>query len=113
MPLNFESPIGLRRWDQQHKPWLRHQQEGYDLSLLEDCENAYRFTAVASSPRVSQLVQNFSRYLPEEAFFILEYYPDDALTQRSATTAERPVPEVFYSPYMSTAEIIGLVKPYF
>lgn len=113
MSTNFESPLGLRRWDQQHKPWLRVQQEGYDLSLLEDCENAYRFTAVASSSRVVPLVKAFSRYLPAEAFFILEYYPEESFSQRSASSGERPVPEVFYSPYMPTAEILGLIKPYF
>lgn len=112
MPNSFELPLGLRRWDQQHKPWLKPQQEGYDLSLLEDCENAYRFTAVASSSRVPDLVRAFSRYLPEEAFFILEYYPDEPLSQRSASSSDRPVPEVFYSPYMPTAEILGLVRPY-
>ncbi len=113
MPMNFESPLGLRRWDQQGKPWLRKQQEGYDLSLLEDCENAYRFTALVSADRVSSLVRDFSRYLPEEAFFILEYYPDEPLSRRPASSHERPVPEVFYSPYMPTSEIIGLVRPYF
>lgn len=113
MPKTLESPLGLRRWDQQHKPWLRVQQEGYDLCLLEDCENAYRFTALADASRVPDLVKAFSRYLPNEAFFILEYYPEEPLTQRSAHTEDRPIPEVFYSPYLPTAEIIGRIRPYF
>lgn len=113
MSLTFESPLGLRRWDQQNKELSQLQQEGYDLSLLEDCENAYRFTAVASAYKLPRLVRSFSRYLPEEAFFILEYYPEEPLMQRPATGDDRPVPEVFYSPYMPTSEIIGLLKPYF
>ncbi len=110
---NFESPVGLRCWDRQPGEASNSQQPGYDLSLLEDCENAFRFTAVASASRVSSLIREFSRYLPGEAFFILEYYPEDPLTQRPASTDERPVPEVFYSPYMPTAEIIGMIQPFF
>jgi len=110
--LNFESPAGLRCWDQQPGEPSNLQQEGYDLSLLEDCENAFRFTAIASAPRVSSLIREFSRYLPDEAFFVLEYYPDEPLTHRPASTDERPIPEVFYSPYMPTAEIIGMIQPF-
>ncbi len=111
---NYESPLGLRCWDQQVGEPLKLQQEGYDLSLLEDCENAFRFTAVVSAPKVSSLIRSFSRYLPGEAFFILEYYPDEEpLTQCPASSDQRPVPEVYYSPYMPTAEIIGMLQPYF
>ena len=110
---NFESPVGLRCWDHQPGERSNPQQEGYDLSLLEDCENAFRFTAVASAPRVSSLIRDFARYLPGEAFFIIEYYPEEPLMQRPASTDDRPVPEVFYSPYMATAEIIGIIQPFF
>ena len=109
---DFESPRGLRCWDQQPGEPANPQQEGYDLSLLEDCENAFRFTAVASASKISALIRDFSRYLPGEAFFVLEYYPDKPLLQRPASAAERPIPEVFYSPYMPTAEIIGMIQPY-
>lgn len=112
MSKNFESPLGLRRWDRQ-KSSLNLQQEGYALSLLEDCENAYRFTAIATASKVAGLINAFSRYMPEEAFFIIEYYPDEPLIQRPASSNKRPDPEVFYSPYMPTAEIINLVQPYF
>jgi len=105
----FELPLGLRRWNQGED----EQREGYDLALLEDCENAYRFTALVSSTKVQPLVRSFSRYLPGEAFFILEYYPEESVTQRTASVDDRPVPEVFYSPYMPTAEIIGMIQPFF
>ena len=110
---NFESPVGLRCWDRQAGESANPQRPGYDLALLEDCENAYRFTAVASAPRVASLIRDFSRYLSGEAFFILEYYPEEPLTQRPASTDERPIPEVFYSPYMPTTEIIGMIQPFF
>jgi hypothetical protein len=109
MASKFELPLGLRRWGQQSEV----QREGYDLALLEDCENAYRFTAIVSSGKIQSLVRSFSRYLPGEAFFILEYYPDELLTRRPASPDERPDPEVFYSPYMPTAEIMGMIQPYF
>jgi hypothetical protein len=108
----FESPLGLRCWSQQSGKASNPQREGYDLSLLEDCENAYRFTAVVSAPRIASLIRDFSRYLPGEAFFVLEYYPEESLTQRPASANERPVPEVFYSPYMPTAEIVGMIQPF-
>ncbi|MCF6179167.1 MAG: hypothetical protein L3J63_07240 [Geopsychrobacter sp.] len=112
MSSHFELPLGLRRWEQLPGESAALQREGYDLSPLEDCGNAYRFTAVVSWPKISQLVRTFSRYLPGEAFFILEYYPEEPLTQRPASVEERPIPEVFYSSYMPTAELIGLIKPY-
>ncbi len=109
---DFESPRGLRCWDQPPGAPVNPQQEGYDLSLLEDCENAFRFTAVASAAKISLLIRDFSRYLPGEAFFVLEYYPETPLLQRPASLTDRPVPEVFYSPYMPTAEIVGMIQPF-
>ena len=66
----FESPRGLRCWDQQSGELSSPQQEGYDLSLLEDCENAFRVTAVASAAKIASLIRDFSRYLPGEAFIL-------------------------------------------
>lgn len=108
---NFHSPVGLRRWC--HGSEIK-QQEGYDLSLLEDCENAYRLTAIASVEKIPQLVCSFSRFFPEEAFCILEYYPDSEqlTTSRSSTKGERPTPEVFYSPYLPADDILQRLTPY-
>jgi len=110
--VNFVSPVGLRCWGPQPGEPSHLQREGYDLSLLEDCENAFRFTAIASASRIAALIKDFARYLPGEAFFVLEYYPDEPLTQRPASSDERPIPEVFYSPYMATSEIVGMIQPY-
>lgn len=106
----FELPAGLRRWpDTDNQP---QQTEGFELSLLEDCENTYRFTAVVSAEKIASLFRQFSRYLADEAFFILEYYPDDSLLSRPSGTDDRPIPEVYYSAYLRTDFILTTVGPY-
>lgn len=107
----FHSPVGIRRWCRSSG---QAQQEGYDLALLEDCENAYRLTAVASVEKISSLVFAFARFFPDEAFCILEYYPEPEklALSRSSSTDERPAPEVFYSPYLPVNEILGCLAPY-
>lgn len=105
-----ELPAGLRRWS--HPDQIAHQTEGFELALLEDCDNAYRFTAIVDVKKVVTLFTAFARFLPEEAFFILEYYPDDSIISRPSGTTERPVPEVYYSPYLSTDFILKSVIPY-
>ena len=111
MSEHFQSPVGLRRWLQNSST---EQREGYDLALLEDCENAYRLTAIASATKIPHLLKAFSRFLPGEAFCILEYYPEPekVMTSRSSSPDERPVPEVFYSPYLPVHEILALFSPY-
>jgi hypothetical protein len=107
----IDLPVGLRRWP--NKGLLVPQQsEGFEFSLLEDCDNAYRFTAVLSAHKVPQLINNFSRFLPDDAFFILEFYPKETLSTRPSGTSERPAPEVFYSPYLPTTELLRTIKPY-
>ncbi len=107
----IDLPVGLRRW--QNEGLLVPQQcDGFEFTLLEDCDNAYRFTAVLGAQKVPQLVNNFSRFLSDDAFFILEFYPEEALSARPSGTSERPAPEVFYSPYLPTAELLRTIKPY-
>lgn len=112
MSSEFKLPLGLRSRDPLFCPEKMPQIEGYELSLLEDCENAYRFTAVVSVEKVVPIIRDFARYLTDEAFFILEYYPEETLTQLPATDENQPAPEVYYSPYSPTGEILGLIKPY-
>ncbi|MCW8858439.1 MAG: hypothetical protein OQK97_01885 [Deltaproteobacteria bacterium] len=106
----FELPVGLRRW--QNADTKAQQTEGFELSLLEDCENAYRFTAIVSAGKIGPLFQQFARFLPDEAFFILEYYPHDSLLSRPSGTDDRPVPAVYYSPYLQTDFILKTIAPY-
>ncbi len=86
--------------------------EGYDLSLLDDCSNAYRFTALVSAPRLADIFVQFSRFLTEESFFILEFYPEQATTRRSSAEESRPEPAVYYSPYLPTNLILQTIAPY-
>ncbi len=106
----FELPVGLRRW--KNKNAVASQLEGFDFSLLEDCDNAYRFTALANVGKMELIFNRFSRFLPDEAFFILEYYPEESLLSRTSGGEERPSPEVFYSPYLPTDFILQTVTPY-
>ncbi len=108
----FELPVGLRRWLQE--PFSSPQQrEGFEIALLEDCDNAYRFTAMVGAGKVTSIFTDFSRFIPEEAFFILEYYPEESIALRPSGEAERPAPTVHYSPYLPTHELLKIIRPYF
>ncbi len=107
----FQLPVGLRRWrtDAVQTP---QQQDGYELSLLENCDNAYRFTLTASVDKILAIFSGFTRFFPDEAFFILEFYPEELLTTRPSSTSERQPPEVYYSPYLPTFELLQTLTPY-
>ncbi|SEA82589.1 hypothetical protein SAMN05660420_03319 [Desulfuromusa kysingii] len=103
-------PAGIRRWqdgDGKSQPF-----EGYDYSLLEDCDSAYRFTAVADVGKIETLFNHFSRFLSDESFFILEYYPDETIALRSSREEPRLIPSVYYSPYLATPSILKTITPY-
>ena len=104
-------PAGLRRWPTEEGTVLQ-QEEGFELSLLEDCDNAYRFTIAIGAQKVATIFNEFARLLPGDSFFILEYYPEETLLTRPSCSNERPAPEVFYSPYLPTKEIQKTVAPY-
>jgi len=108
---SFELPVGLRRWQKKSSP-APCQHEGFEISLLEDCDNAYRFTAAVAVGKVAPIFKNFSRFLPDEAFFILEHYPEKTLSSRPSGATERSVPVIHYSPYLPTGELLQLVSPY-
>ena len=104
----IDLPAGLRCW----KNHRSLQSEGYEFSLLEDCNNAYRFTAIAGAHKIATIFNHFSSFLHDEAFFILEYYPEAVLLSRPSGAEERPVPSVFYSPYFPTDFLLRTVAPY-
>lgn len=107
----LELPVGLRRW--RNEPFSAPQQyEGFEIALLEDCDNAYRFTATVDAGKVAAIFSSFSRFFDDEAFFILEHYPEDSLALRPSSSKERPAPVVHYSPYLPTRELIKLITPY-
>lgn len=107
----FELPAGLRRWNNSGSMPLE-QAEGFEYGLLDDCDNAYRFTVSATAPKISEIFTDFASYLPDEAFFILEYYPDESLMLRPSSSPERPTPNVYYSPYLPTRMILNSIAPY-
>lgn len=107
---HLKLPAGLRHWPGFTNTYPHA--EGFELSLLEDCDNAYRFTAVADVDKIRAIITDFAQLLPEEAFFILEYYPEDPLLSRPSSSSERPIPAVFYSPYIPTDELLETIIPY-
>lgn len=110
MASGIDFPAGLRCWPRKTRGPV--QTEGYEFSLLEDCNNAYRFTAVASAGKIEDIFLKFSEFLGGEAFFILEYYPEDELLARPSSSDQRPVPTVFYSPYFPLDFLIRSISPY-
>lgn len=110
MTSQVKLPLGIRHWP--GIPNKNPYTEGFELSLLEDCDNAYRFTAVASVEKIESIFYDFSRFVSDEAFFILEYYPEDSLVSRSSSSNQRPAPTVYYSPYLPTEQIITTITPY-
>jgi hypothetical protein len=105
-----ELPAGIAPWKNTRKEIT--QTEGFEYSLLEGCDNAYRFTAIAAVNKIRPIFERFSRFLADEAFFILEYYPEESLLARPSGKNERPVPAVFYSPYLPTDYIRNQIAPY-
>ena len=103
-------PVGIVPWKNIRKEIT--QVEGFEYSLLEGCDNAYRFTAVAAVNKIKPIFDRFSRFLADEAFFILEYYPEESLLARPSGKNERPVPAVFYSPYLPIDYILKQIEPY-
>ncbi|MCK5912910.1 MAG: hypothetical protein KAG12_03465, partial [Desulfuromusa sp.] len=106
----IELPTGIRRWHGSDN--TVPQREGFEYSLLEDCANAYRFTAIANVSKIEAVLNHFCRFLGDESFFILEYYPEESLLSRPSGKDERPAPSVFYSPYLATDFILKTVAPY-
>lgn len=112
MSKSFELPVGLRRWADE--PFSAPQQaEGFELSLLEDCDNAYRFTATVAVDKVAAIFTAFSRFIADEAFLILEHYPEESMALRPSSTVERPTPAVHYSPYLPTRDLLKIISPYY
>ena len=110
MPTSYQHPAGLQ--PAKNPQILKSIREGFDFSLLDDCDNAYRFTALISAPRLADMFMQFSRFLGEESFFILEFYPEQAITRRSSADEPRPEPAVYYSPYQPTNLILRTITPY-
>jgi hypothetical protein len=103
-------PLGIRLWQSEMRTDQHRLREGYAFALLENCSDSYRFTALADASRVADIVRSFASCLPEEAFFILEFYQD--FQDDKEDDSEDPVPTVYYSPYLPTEELLSTIEPY-
>jgi len=100
-------PAGLQLWPQA-RIRSRNLHEGYNFSLLENSSDTYHFSVLAGPSHVRTIFDEFAENMPEEAFFILEFYT----TEPNAKETETPAPTIHYSPYMPTVEILEIIAPY-
>jgi hypothetical protein len=108
LPDSLQLPLGIRVWESELEARPVPLQEGYAFSLLENSTDSYRFTAVIDAGRVAQLFRAFARLLPDEAFFILEFYEDEV----NPASEDPPAPTVYYSPYLPPGEILDTLETF-
>ncbi len=104
----LELPLGLRLWPQTAEEKTLPFVEGYTFSPLENTTDSYRFAIMVNAGRVSQTLAALAPKLPEETFFILEFYHDG----QSADQSQNPTPTTYYSPYLPTIEILETIEPF-
>jgi len=80
-------PVGLQFWPQARRR-SQKLQEGYNFSLLENSGDTYHFSVLANASRIAVAFNEFAASIPDEAFFILEFYP----TEPNANDQEPPAP---------------------
>ncbi len=108
MPDFFENfPVGVQLWPQA-KRRSRRLQEGYNFSLLENSSDTYHFSVLTSPERIKSTFLDFATSIPEEAFFILEFYTSEPNTSEQ----DPPTPTIHYSPYIPIEDIIEVIEPY-
>jgi len=102
-------PIGVQLWPQtRRKACVLN--EGYTFSLLENATDTYHFSVVAGTHRIRQIFESFISSMPDEAFFILEFYTTDPSFVEQGQ--KNPTPAVYYSPYMPVSELLDALEPY-
>jgi len=108
-PTDIRIPIGIRPWQRELRRFARQAKEGFVFEQLDNSSDSYRLSAMVSCEKVADLMLSFAeRCLEEEAFLILEYYPEEW----SRGKEDSPTPAVFYSPYMPTGELLQAIGPY-
>jgi len=104
----LQLPLGLRLWPPAPGTPVPIYTEGYVLGPLENTTDSYRFSVMVDADRIPGLLAALVPRLPEEMFFILEYYDNEVATSQE----ENPTPTIYYSPYLPTAEILEALEPY-
>ncbi|MDY0268521.1 hypothetical protein [Trichloromonas sp.] len=105
---SLQLPLGLRLWPPQPGSPTPIYTEGYVFGPLENTTDSYRFSIMVDADRIPGLLAALVARLPEEMFFILEYYDNEA----AASQEENPAPTIYYSPYLPTAEILEAIESY-
>jgi hypothetical protein len=100
-------PVGLQLWPQARRR-ARGLTQGYNFSLLENSSDTYHFSVLADTSQVRKTFNWFASSIPDEAFFILEFYTSEP----NANDQEPPTPTIHYSPYMPVPEILAAIEPY-
>ncbi len=78
-------PAGLQLWPQARLR-SRNLQEGYSFSLLENSNDTYHFSVLADPARVQTIFNQFTENMPDEAFFILEFYTTEPNVKDTGTS---------------------------
>lgn len=108
LPKMFKNfPVGLQLWPEARRR-ARNLKEGYNFSLLENSGDTFHFSVLANAANVELIFNEFAASMPEEAFFILEFYT----TEPNASDKESPTPTIHYSPYLPIEEILTAIEPY-
>lgn len=105
----FDLPLGLRLWPSELRAGRRYLKEGFAHSSLENSPDSFRFNVVTGASKIPGLLRSLSACLPEESFFILEFYETPP---EKGDGEEQNLPTVYYSPYLPTSEILETIEPY-
>jgi len=63
---------------------------------------------MVNADRIQRILEALAPKLPEETFFILEFYQED----QTADPSQDPIPTIYYSPYMPTIEIFDIIETF-
>ncbi len=100
--------MGLRLWPQATELGQTLFTEGYSFAPLENTTDSFRFSIMVDACRIAPVLKAFAPTLPEETFFILEFYQGGQKTD----DGETPAPTIYYSPYLPTTEILETIEPF-
>lgn len=105
-PASLNWPLGLQFAPHERPQAQRLLQPGYTFRELEDAHSAYRFIIQADMQQLLPLFYELLRILPQETFFILEYYS----LQELAPESDNNEPHIYYSPLLETQELLECLE---